>query len=484
MVSAADDTVLRAEAERELATRNPIDFARRVFPGFQAPLFIRRFGELSQEVVSGRLRRLAVGVSVRHSKSVSFSQILPAFYLGKHPTKNVILAGHSEELSVRNARVARNIVADRTRWPFPSVELAQDSQSDGRWNTTQGGGVYAVGVGGSITGRGADLLIIDDPLHDGLSASEREKAWAWYCEVAVPRLEPGGSILIVHARLAEDDLIGRVLESEDGAAWKYVCLPAIAQEDDPLGRTPGEALWPERMDIPELEMRRQIMGSIAFESQFLQRPLPRGGSMIHVDWLQQRFDELPDDSPKRDVFGMLTRPRRNLVIQAIDTAQKTGLHNDWSVIATLATDWVSFYICDIWRKRVEFHELMTAVRENYLIHQPRAVYIEDAASGTPLVQELKRNSAFPVIAIRAEGSKESRIAAQSPLFEAGKVKLKRNASFLDQFISEASAYPAGRFDDAIDAVALGLSKLRSAVIAEAQSRDLQRRIGGQSWRAR
>jgi hypothetical protein len=269
---------------RELARRSLLDFATLVYPQFETPPHLRLIAGLLEQIERGELRRLQISVPVRHGKSVLASQAFPAWFLGRHPERNVILCSHAEELAVRNSRVAKHLVSDE-RWPF-AVELSGDSTAAGRWNTTRGGGVYAIGVGGAITGRGADLLIIDDALHDGLSELERESVYRWYSEVAFPRLEPGGAVIVIGARFAEDDLCGRILESEDGPSWEVVNLPALAEEGDPLGRALGEPLWPARFSLSEIEMRRVAMGSRAFEAQFQQHPTPAAGAIFQRAWFE------------------------------------------------------------------------------------------------------------------------------------------------------------------------------------------------------
>ena len=211
MTLAADVKACVAQAAAaELARRNLLDFARYVYPGFQDPPHIRLLAaDLLERVERGELRRLMVNLPVRHGKSVLCSQIFPAWYLGRHPRRQIISTSHSEDLAVRNSRVAKQLVED-DRWPF-EAELSKDSTSSQRWNLREGGGCYAIGVGGGITGRGSDVLLIDDALHDGQSQAEMDKAFAWYSEVALPRLEPGGSVIVIGARFAELDLCGQIL---------------------------------------------------------------------------------------------------------------------------------------------------------------------------------------------------------------------------------------------------------------------------------
>ena len=434
--------MLHEVAEQELARRRLLDFAVRVSPGFQTPPHIQLLADRLERVERGEIKKLMFNVPVRTGKSKIGSQVFPAWYIGRHPNLDVILASHSEDLASRNSRIAKSFVQDE-RWPF-NVRLASDSTSVGRWNTTAAGGCYAIGVGGAITGRGANLLVIDDALHDGLSEAESASAWRWYSEVAVPRLEPGGAIIMIGARLSPTDLCGRILESEDGPNWHVVNLPAIAGEDDVLGREPGEALWPERFGIAELEQRRVSMGSRAFAAQFQQDPVPLGGDLVKASWLENRYKKLPADLE---------------ITASLDAATKTGLTNDWSVIVVLGTSDNAYYVVDVIRRKVDYPDLRRMVEQASDIHQPSRVFVEDASNGSPLIQTLRRESRMPIIGVPPSGSKIARFEAISGLLEAGRVWLPLDAPWMDAFMRELLAFPGGRHDDQVDALVLGLSQI-------------------------
>jgi len=492
-VNTLDDpqrAALEGLVRQDLARRRLLDFAHHVYPNFAAPPHIRLIADLLEQAERKVLRRIAISVPVRHGKSVLGSQLFPAWFVGRHPALNIILASHAEDLATRNSRAARSFLQD-DRWPFPDVRLATDSQSAQRWNTSARGGVFAIGVGGGITGRGADGLIIDDALHDGLSDAECESAFRWYSEVAVPRLEPGGFIVVIGARFSTNDLIGRILESDDGPNWHVVNLPALAGEDDPLGRAPGAALWPERMDIAEIEMRRSIMGSHAFESQFLQRPTPRGGAMFKRGWFAQRYvggipaTMLPDPRvyAYESVFGTSEArptPQPPAVVMAVDTASKTGISNDYSALATVACDRSGYYIVDVVRERLEFADLLRCIQSTYEKWLPAYIFVEAASSGIPIVQELKRCTRLPVIGVPPKGSKIARAEAVTPWFESGNVYIPQRARWIEQFLDEICAFPVGRHDDVVDAAVLALSMVGN-VHAQRQKRDNSQIIG---WMAR
>ena len=456
-----------------LAQKSLLDYARRVYPKFDTPAHIAYIAGLLERMERGELRRICVSVPVRSGKSVLCSQIFPSWYVGRNPSEPVILASHAESLAVLHSRVAKHIVEDPS-YPFEAVKMSADSSSVGRWNTTAGGGMYAVGVGGSITGRGFRLGIVDDPIHDPLSQSERDTAWRWFTEVFVPRAEPGASMLVVAARFAGDDLVGRLADSEYASEWTFVNLPAIAEVNDILGREPGEPIWPARMSIAELNDRRAMMGSAAFEAQFQQNPLPAGGLMFKTEWLEHTYDELPtlrtDDpgfqlreaSTKAgilfDAYGVKPRALQPLVVQWCDGAWKTGPSHDRSCIATVVSDGVSFFVADVWADRVEYVDLKRKAVELYERWHPSRFFTEDAASGLALVQELKRSTSIPIIGIPpGRESKEARIEAQCGLFEASKIRFPARAcSWKDDVMQEFRRFPSGKFDDAVESVCMAI----------------------------
>jgi len=481
---------IEVAAQEELARRRLLDFGRLVYPGFQAPPHIRFIAELLERMEAGELRKICVSVPVRHGKSVLCSQIFPAWYLGRHPTASVIMTSHAESLVRENSSAAKRLVED-DRWPFSAVQMSADSSAVQRWRVTDRGGVYGVGVGGSITGRGANLLICDDAVHDGLSQTERNSVWRWFTEVAVPRLEPGGATIVIGARFAGDDLIGRIQDSEDASDWIFVRLPAIAEENDPLGRAPGEALWPERMSLAELEQRRVSMqSSAAFSAQFQQDPLPPGGLMFKSEWLQHRFDRLPEKridnaaletnglAPVTEAlwqsYGVKPRQLAPLVIQACDSAWKEGPSADRTAIATIVSDGVNFCISDVWADRVDYIGLKRVASNEYEKHHPSRLFVEEAASGFALVAELKRTTGIPVIGVTpGRESKEARAEAVTGLFEAGRVLWPRCAPWLDDALSEFARFPYGKHDDVVDAVVLGITQAQRIVrhgVAEARWR--------------
>jgi predicted phage terminase large subunit-like protein len=415
---------------------------------------------LLEEIECGKRRRLAIAVPVRHGKSTISSRIFTAWFLGRHPDRNVILASHSEDLAVGHSRVAKHLVED-DRWPFAGVKLSADSSAAGRWDTKQGDGCYAIGTLGSITGRGSDVLLLDDALHDGLSETERVKVYQWYSEVAIPRLEPGGAVVVIGARFAEDDLLGRILESDDAPNWEgnVVSLPALCEDEDSdvertLGRRNGDALWADRISVDEINMRRVAMGPRAYDAQMRQCPQGKG-SVFHEEWMLQRYR-----------FG--DHPKGLRIIQSIDSAWKESTAADWSVIATWGASKTHFYLLDIWRAQVEFPALKRAVAAQYELWNPVELAIEKAASGWAIVQSLKDETNWPIIGVPSTESKFSRANAVTPLFEAGRIMLPDRAPWLQCWIDEHVAFGAGagagktRKDDQVDTTSLALARMQTS----------------------
>lgn len=431
-------------AKAELARRQLLDFCERADRQYKTPAHVRAIAAMLEDVEAGRRSRVIVLVPPRHGKS-RLLQLFTAWYLGRNPERNVVTCSHGQELADRNSRLSRACLED-DRWPF-TTKLSSESSAVHRWNTTGGGGLFAVGAGGGITGRGADVLILDDLQHDAGTDAERESTWRWFAEVAVPRLEPGGAVVVIATRWHEDDLVGRLLAAEDGAQWDLLSLPAIALADDPIGRDVGAPLWPERFGAAELERRRIAMGSRAFEAQFNQNPLPATGNLFQRAWLR----------------GYTSLPAMRHTVLSLDAASKVSSTNDYSVLLTAATDGVMYCVLDVVRGRWEFPQLRDQVMTAHSRFHPNAVVIEDASAGVGLAQELQQETNLPILPVPARASKISRAEGVAPLFEAGKVALPQPAlglAWLDDFETELLRFPNGKHDDQVDALVLALMKLR------------------------
>ncbi|HEY1655367.1 MAG TPA: phage terminase large subunit [Candidatus Tumulicola sp.] len=473
----ADLAAIAEGAKTELARRNLIDFGLRCFPGFKAPPHVRLMANYLERLERGEITRLLVAVSVRHGKSVLCSMVFPSYFCGRNPAKEVVLASYAADLAERNSRIAKGMV-ESALWPFPDVQLSADSKAISRWNVTQGGGCRAIGTGGGITGHGADALVIDDPHATASSEVDRESAWQWYRETVTPRLNGGAVVVLVSARFNDDDLAGRILASEEANKWTVLRLPAICDsEDDPLGRPIGAALWPQHMSLTEIESRRIAMGSAAFSAQFQQSPVPAGGAIFKKGWFENRYAELPKHT--RQTYSRMGLVNRNiyerveesiplLVVTGLDAAAKTGVANDCSALVTVATDGRDYFIVDVVRERLEFADLVRRTVETYERHRPRIVYVEDASSGTPLIQELKRLTRLPIVGVPPRGSKIARAEAISALFEARRVRLPERArlgavNWIEDYIAEFCRFPVGKHDDMVDATSLAITSLQASL---------------------
>lgn len=441
---------LREAAAEELARRDLLEFARLVYPRFESPPHIRHIAGLLQRISTGTGKSIALSIPVRHGKSVLSSQIFPAWHIGRNPTAQVIVASHSESLAVMHSRVAKHLLED-DRWPFLGVELSRDSASVQRWNVVAGGGTYAIGVGGSITGRGFSIGVIDDALHDGLSESESESCWSWFREVFVPRAEPGARFVVIGARLSTNDLIGRIAESDFADSFEFVRLPALAEENDPLGRSPGQPLWPERMNVEEIEQRRAMMGSFAFEAQFQQNPLIRDGVLVKRDDLVLD-KEFPNEFDRK--------------ILAIDAAATTGVNSDWSACVCVGLRKGEFFVIDVIRQRVELPQLRRLVLNMFAKHNPSKVIVESASAGIGLAQDLRQNTTMPVVTVKPTKSKIARFEGVLGAFESHRVHFPAEASWLPVALDELLNFTGtgSRHDDIVDALTHAISSLQRRAV--------------------
>ncbi|MGZ6350549.1 MAG: phage terminase large subunit [Ktedonobacterales bacterium] len=405
------------------------------------------------DVSAGRTRRLLVQIAPRHGKSELVSKYFPAWYLGIHPEHRFMLCGYGDEFAATWGRRARDVLAE---WgpKLYGVRVSDQSSAADRWDIHKHrGGLIAAGVGGQITGHGAHCLVIDDPHKDRKeadSAHARDAVWEWYTDTVYPRLEPNGKIVLVMQRWHEDDLAGKLLKAaaQGGDQWDVISLPAIAEENDQLGRLPGQALWPERFSVAELERIRANMSPRGWISQYQQRPVADGGTTFKAHWLSRRYHELPG---QRRVY------KRK--VMAIDTAFKTGVANDFSVIQIWGEGDNSYYLIDMWREQVEYPDLKRAIIDQFNLHRPDVILIEDAASGQSIIQDLQRNTTLPIVAVKAKGSKQARADSVTPLWEAGKVLLPEEAPWLHVFLEEHLAFPFGGHDDTVDPGVYALKRL-------------------------
>ena len=409
-------------------------------------------------VAGGEVRRLIINVPPRSMKSITVSVAFTAWLLGHDPTKRILCASYAADLARKHAIDTRHIMeSDWYRELFPSCELVARRQRDVELVTTLKGGRLAFGLGGALTGRGADVIILDDPMKASSSTSEadRRRAIEYYEGTLVSRLNDKrrGAIVLVMQRLHEADLCGHLLERapED---WQLVHLPAIAVEDgvfqlsDRPGhehrRRCGDALQPDREPCDLLEGLRRELGSRTFEAQYQQTPTPAGGNLIRREWLKL-YRERP---------AALDR-----IVVAWDTASTLGETSDWSVGLVWGVRDQNFYLLDVVRKRLEFPQLRRAVLELSERWNADVTLIEKTALGYALLQDLRRTSTLRPVLLPARLDKVARCEAQSARFEEGRVHLPEEASWLGVYEAELLAFPNGRYDDQVDATSYALHHL-------------------------
>jgi predicted phage terminase large subunit-like protein len=417
------------------ARNDLLEFGKRVYPNYLVSAHIERLVDELTKAASTPNDRLIVTMPPRHSKSVHVSENLPAWYLGNWPDNRVIASSHSQALANTFSRRVRGKFID-PRWPFIGVRIADDKGAVEAWDIANRlGGYAAVGVGGSPTGLGANLIIIDDPIRNAADAGSetiRDSHWEWYQGTIRTRLEPGGSIILTATRWHDDDLTGRLLRASatGGEQWRILHMPAISED--------GEALWPDRYDIPALEIIKATVGSSVFSAQYQGNPVPNEGGTFKRHWWQS-YRELPDDIIRVEVL--------------VDSAFKTGVSNDYSVCATWGRDSRgNAYLADIRRKRVEFPELigmgMQAWRSAADTFPKVSVPLvpEDKASGQSAIQVWEQVKDVPVIPyhVGPGETKISRAEAVTPFVEGGRAFIPESAPWLDDWLDEHDRFPAAK----------------------------------------
>lgn len=402
-----------------------------------------------EKVARGEVKRLVILMPPRNLKSICASVAFPAWLLGRDPTRRILCVSYSSDLAAKHARDCRAVMASPWyRAVFPDTRLDPAKNAEMEFMTTRRGFRLATSTGGTLTGRGGDILIIDDPMKptDAQSELRRLDLQQWYTNTLLSRLDDKtkGAIVLVMQRVHVDDLAGYLM-AQDG--WEVLSLPAIAEVDQsvPIGpgrihhRRIGEVLHPARDTLAVLEQLRAEMGSYDYMAQYQQSPVPAGGNMIRWEWFG-RYDTRP---PLRDGA---------VVVQSWDTASTTSELASYSVGITAQVDRTgTITILDLVRGRWSFPDLQREMIKSAKCHNPRSILIEDHASGIALRQSLKQQG-FPVIAIKPKGDKAMRMHAHTGTLEAGKVALPHSAAWLDAFRTEVLAFPHGKHDDQVDAL--------------------------------
>jgi len=432
-----------------------LTFVKSMWPDFIQGSHHKKIAEQFNRLAEGKINRLIINMPPRHTKSEFASFLLPAWMIGRNPKLKIIQTTHTTELAVRFGRKAKHLIDSPDYKRFFKTTLREDSQAAGRWETDQGGEYFAAGVGSAITGRGADLLIIDDPHseQDAMNPEALERAYEWYTSGPRQRLQPGGKIVVVMTRWSLKDLTGSLIGAQKGIKsdqWEMIEFPAILPDEKPV--------WPEYWKLSELESVKASLSIQKWNAQWMQNPTSEEGSIIKRDWWQ-KWD--------KDYI-----PELYHVIQSYDTAFLKKETADYSAITT----WGVFYpnpdsgpnliLLDAVKERLEFPELRRRALEQYHYWKPESVVIESKASGLPLTYEL-RKMGIPVINFTPSkgNDKHSRINAVAPLFESGQIWAPE-ASFAEEVIEECAAFPFGDHDDLVDSMTQALMRFRQGGFIE------------------
>ena len=426
-----------------------------MWPDFIQGSHHKKIADQFNRLAEGKINRLIINMPPRHTKSEFASFLLPAWMIGRNPKLKIIQTTHTTELAVRFGRKAKHLIDSPDYKRFFKTTLREDSQAAGRWETDQGGEYFAAGVGSAITGRGADLLIIDDPHseQDAMNPEALERAYEWYTSGPRQRLQPGGKIVVVMTRWSLKDLTGSLIGAQKGIKsdqWEVIEFPAILPDEQPV--------WPEYWKLSELESVKASLSIQKWNAQWMQNPTSEEGSIIKRDWWR-KWD--------KDYI-----PELYHVIQSYDTAFLKKETADYSAITT----WGVFYpnpdsgpnliLLDAIKERLEFPELRRRALEQYHYWKPESVVIESKASGLPLTYEL-RKMGIPVINFTPSkgNDKHSRINAVAPLFESGQIWAPE-ASFAEEVIEECAAFPFGDHDDLVDSMTQALMRFRQGGFIE------------------
>ncbi|MEO5376875.1 MAG: phage terminase large subunit [Magnetococcus sp. DMHC-6] len=435
--------------------------------GYRPARHHRQIASCLESVTFGNMDRLMIFMPPRHGKSMLASEFFPAWYLGHHPSRQVMFVTYSQDAANSVGRKVRNQLLE-TLHPaaFPECRLAADSSSVRRFDTTSRGAFYAVGIGGPITGRGADLLIIDDPVKNRVDADSvviRKRLREWYTSTAYSRLMPKGAVVLIQTRWHEDDLAGWLLREHGGEGWHILELPALARFDDALGRCEGEALWPEAFHRERLLKIRDAVGSRDWSALYQQRPVPEVGGMIKAAWLG-RYEQKAQSYER--------------IVQSWDTAYKAKVMHDPSVCTTWGEIKGIFHLLHVWVGRVEYPDLKRMVGELASRWHVDAILVEDRGSGQSLLQELRRETRWSLIGIVPVVDKVTRMSVVSALFESGRVLLPQQGEWLAEYEAEVLSFPTSVHDDQVDSTSQFLSWAKNRAAGSTVVRIGRREVRG------
>ena len=439
---------------RDKATTSFLDFAKYVWPEMLVGEHHKRIAAAFDRVIEGKCKRLIIAMPPRHGKSQMGSYLFPAYLMGRLPQSKLIVGSHTAELAQRFGRMIRNLVdEEKYRELFPDMKLSADSKAAGRWNTNLGGEAFFIGKGGAMTGRGGDIIILDDILdeQDAISDTAMGNTWEWYESGPRQRLQPNGAIILINTRWKTDDVAGRLLKMQSNIKadqWEVLEFPAILPSGNPL--------WPEYWKLEELEKVKFSIGLKKWNAQWQQQPTNDEGAVLKRDWWRKWKHDEP--------------PACEYILQTMDTAYSKKETADFSVIAT----WGVFYpnadggpaliLLSVNKGRWDFPELKRIAKSEYQYWSPDNVLIEAKATGTSLQQEL-RKMGIPVTMYSPGGrrtgqDKLSRANAVAPVLESGMVWYPEGEEFAQELVEECAAFPNGAHDDQVDVTVMALMRFR------------------------
>jgi len=442
-----------AQITQNLSKESFLDFVKHVYPGYKVGPHHLKLAQIFEDIANGKKKRVIVNIAPRHGKSELISYLAPAWFLGKFPQKKIIMSSHTADLAVQFGRRVRNLVgSENYRDIFPQVELQADSKSASRWGTNFNGEYFAIGVGGALAGRGADLFIIDDPHSEQEAKTGRPDvflpAWEWFQSGPLQRLMPGGAIIVVMTRWSKLDLTGMIVNqmerNEDVDPWEVVEFPAI--KDD------GEALWPEFWDVNELLAKKAAIDIRYWNAQYMQKPTSEEGALIKREWWKIWDKESP--------------PQCEFTIMSLDAAQEANTRADynalttWGVFFNEETNNYAIILLNSIKKRLEYPDLKKLVLEEYREWEPDAFMVEKKSNGSVLYQEFRRMG-IPVGEFTPGKGQDkiARVNAVSSLFEGG-VVYAPDRRWAKEVIEECNDFPAGTNDDLVDSTTLALLRFR------------------------
>lgn len=465
------------QADVSTADLRPEDFAySRLLPyiRMEMPSYIigkhhQLIAHYLQQLERGDITRLAIFMPPRHGKTLLASEFFSSWYLGRNPDHEIIFSSYAQDRSDDVGKSVRDLMlSENYEKIFPESVLRTDAKGTRKFQTHQGGGFFATGWGGAITGRGANLLVLDDLIKDRADAqsdTNRRKREEWFSSTAYTRLmadknSPEGRILLIMTRWAFNDIATFLLEELSHEKWHILDCPAVADDYDVLGRVPGEALWPEKYPIKRLNNIKQSVKTEDWSALYQQTPLPKEGGMVNIGWFK-RYDH-----HKLRVLDRMIQEGKKIpddykffqkIIISLDTAYKPNQINDPSALTVWGYTKNNQYLLECDAKKLEFPQLKNWVintRQKYLDWNmgPVPILIEDAASGQSLIQVLRQETNIPIIPIKPDKTKELRMEHASDYIESGRVWLPERARWLTDLETELVQFPYGKHDDRCDSI--------------------------------